>query len=213
MFCAKSGRVAVHRPKLRTAAYAVCIACVGLIAANFPRVGSTLVVSQPIDGPDVIVSLASHEWERLPEAARQADHFRAAAVVLTLPVPATAFNCHDCINRVKRLQLAGVAPGRVQTIPVEGRGTYGEAVAVRRWMLSTGRRRLLIVTSPYHTRRSLATFVTVLTPLGATVGVMPAADSPARPGRWWLAPYDRAYVRYEWAARFYYALRFGIVSP
>ena len=43
------------------------------------------------------------------------------------------------------------------------------------------------------------------------VGVEPASSSsPARPDRWWAAPYDRAYVAYEWAAVVYYALRYRI---
>jgi len=67
------------------------------------------------------------------------------------------------------------------------------------------------VTSPYHTRRSLATFRQVVGAAGASVGVEPATrTSPARPERWLAASYDRAYVRYEWAAVFYYWLRYGV---
>jgi uncharacterized SAM-binding protein YcdF (DUF218 family) len=72
-------------------------------------------------------------------------------------------------------------------------------------------RSLLVVTSPYHTRRSLSTFRAVFDRSGVTVGIAPAsATSPARPECWWLSAYDRAYVRYEWAAILYYAVRHGV---
>ena len=45
--------------------------------------GSALVVSEPLASPDAIVSLASHEWERLPAAAALARQYPEALVVLT----------------------------------------------------------------------------------------------------------------------------------
>ena len=62
-----------------------------------------------IDQPDAIVSLASHEWERLPEAAALARRAPKAIVVLSQPINLNAFNCHDCEHRVDRLVAAGVA--------------------------------------------------------------------------------------------------------
>ena len=70
----------------------------------------------------------------------------------------------------------------------------------------------MVVTSPYHTRRSLATFRQVFAGTPITIGVVPAeATSPARPDWWWwAAPYDRAYVGYEWAAITYYWFKYGV---
>lgn len=181
----------------------------GVFAA---RAGATLVVSKAVGDPDVIVSLASHEWERLPEAARQAYRSPRALVVLTRPERPTVFNCHDCDNRVSRLAHLGVETARVRVLQLTQGGTYGEALATRRLLDESGFRRVLVVTSPYHTRRSLATFTRVLGGR-CLVGVQGAtATSPAQPSRWWAAPYDRAYVRYEWAAVLYYALRYGVVA-
>ena len=57
----------------------------------------------------------------------------------------------------------------------------------------------------HHTRRSLATFRAVFADTPVTIGIVPAsATSPAQPKAWWEVPYDRAYVRYEWAAVVYY---------
>jgi uncharacterized SAM-binding protein YcdF (DUF218 family) len=177
------------------------------------RAGSALVVAVPMRQPDAIVSLASHEWERLPTTAVLAARHPDALVLLTLPPSVTDFNCHDCANRARRLARAGVEERRIRVLPISGSGTYGEALAVRAYLLESGLRRLVIVTTPYHTRRSLATFRHVLAGTGAAIGIEPAtANSPARPERWWIRPYDLAYVGYEWAAVIYYSGRYG-VSP
>ena len=177
-----------------------------------PRAGTALVVSSPLGGPpDAIVSLASHEWERLPETARWALATPGAQVVLTQPQTVTELNCHDCSGRVGRLERLGIARERIVTVPLTSRGTHGEAVATLHFARESGIRRLLVVTSPYHTRRALATFRKVAEASGIEVGMSPAtATSPAMPAAWWRTPYDRWYVRYEWSATLYYSVRYGI---
>lgn len=160
---------------------------------------------------DAILSLASHEWERLPDAARLAKATPSAVVLLTLPQPVTPFNCHDCNGRVSRLERLDVPADRVRIIPLTLSGTYGEAVAVLAFARQTQIHRLVIVTTPYHTRRSLAVFRKVFTGSGIEIGIEPARSSPARPDRWWATPYDRAYVAYEWAALVYYGFRYQVV--
>lgn len=191
-------------------AAAACVLVVGCAAA-LPYAGSALVVSSPLSAPDAIVSLASHEWERLPATAELAHRHPRALVVLTLPQPVTPFNCHDCVHRAERLMNAGVAVGRIRVVPLTVGGTYGEAVAVRGLVTEHHLRSVLVVTSPYHTSRSMATFRQVLGEDGVTVGVVPASKtSPARPEIWWARSYDRAYVTYEWAAVLYYRVRHGV---
>lgn len=178
------------------------------IGIGVRNAGTLLVVSRPLDRTDAIISLASHEWERLPVTARLASATPSALVLLTLPQPVTPYNCHDCSGRVSLLQRLGVPPDRVRILPITAPGTYGEALAALSFARQTRIRRLLIVTTPYHTRRSLAAFRSVFDGSGVEIGIEPAtASSPARPERWWATPYDRAYVAYEWAAMIYYAVR------
>ena len=192
------------RGALATAAFVLVVGC----AAALPYAGSALVVSSPLSSPDAIVSLASHEWERLPLTAELAHRYPHALVVLTLPQPVTPFNCHDCVHRAERLMNAGVEVGRIRVVPLTVGGTYGEAMAVRGLVIEHHLKSVLVATSPYHTRRSLATFRKALGDAGVMVGVVPASNtSPARPEIWWARSYDRAYVTYEWAARLYYWLR------
>jgi uncharacterized SAM-binding protein YcdF (DUF218 family) len=173
--------------------------------------GTLLVLSCPLEHPDAILSLASHEWERLPATAAIASRYPSALVLLTLPQPVTPYNCHDCGGRVDRLRRLGVASDRVRIVPLSSPGTYGEALAALVFARGSPIRRLLIVTSPYHTRRSLSTFRSIFDGSGVDLGVVPAVDSsPARPRLWWTAPYDRAYVAYEWSAAVYYIVRYGL---
>ena len=181
----------------------------GILAGQFA--GQALVVSAPVATPDAILTLASHEWERLPAAAELAARFPSSLVLLTIPVYITEHSCHDCSNRAQRLIWAGVAADRIRMVETTRQGTYGEAQAARRYVQALNVRRLLVVTSPYHARRTLAVFRTVLSDLPVEVGVFPASRySPARPRRWWLAAYDRNYVAYEWAALVYYAFKHGV---
>lgn len=183
----------------------------GLLLAVALGAGRVLVAHLPLAHADAIVSLASHEWERLPAAARLAREQPQAMVILTVPERVTPYNCHDCANRVDRLRHLGVDRARVRELQLNAPGTYGEALAVRAFAEKTHIRSLVVATSPYHTRRALAAFHKVFQGTGIQVGVEPAsATSPARPAWWWTAGYDRAYVAYEWAAIAYYTWQYGV---
>jgi len=188
------------------------IASIVAVAAVWASVaGRVLVLSLPIAEPDAIVSLGSHEWERLPEAADAAARYPSALVVLTQPREVTIYNCHDCAHRVDRLVAAGVAASRVRMLALTSDTTRGEANACRRFADQTPIRRVLLVTSPYHTRRALAVFRDAFAGTGIEVGVEPAtAYAKARPALWFTTAEDSWYVAYEWAALVYYGLRYGI---
>jgi len=196
-----------HRRRILVGLFVAC----ALLALALYRAGPALVVRVPLTNPDAIISLASHEWERLPETAVSAKHYPSAVVLLTQPEVATPFNCHDCLNRVHRLGLLDIREDRIRLLALTGPGTHGEAVAARDYARHGGLRRLLIVTSPYHTRRALAVFRKVFEGTEVEIGVEPAlTHSVARPERWWLGGYDRSYVAYEWAAVVYYGWKYGM---
>lgn len=172
--------------------------------------GTLLVVQQDVTSPEVVIALGSHENERLPAAARLALRWQAATVLLTEPVWATEHNCFRCSERVAWLEQLGVPASRVVVLPKRVENTHDEALAVAEYRRTRPFARAAVVTSPYHTRRARAVFASVL---GADValGIYPAsANSPAVPGRWWRAAYDRRYVPYEWAAIVWYAVRYGV---
>jgi uncharacterized SAM-binding protein YcdF (DUF218 family) len=196
-----------RRQRLALAAVAI------LVIVMLAGAGRFLVVTRPLDAPDAIVSLASHEWERLPVARALAETHPRAIVILTRPGNVTKYTCHDCSGRVAWLESQGLSADRIRVVNLTAPGTRGEADAVAQFARDQGLRRLLVVTSPYHARRALAVFRSAVKGKGIEVGVQPAfATSPAQPGRWWAAAYDRWYVSYEWAASIYYAFRFGIIG-
>ena len=199
------------RVRLRSAAVIGGVALLALALAA-TRAGTLLVVADSLPHPDAIISLASHEWERLPATARLATANASAVVLLTLPQPVTIYNCHDCAGRVGRLERLGVHQDRVRVLPLTEPGTYGEARAAVAFARQAHVRRLVIVTTPYHTRRSLATFESVFEGSGVEIGIEPASTSPAKPDRWWADPYDRWYVAYECAAIVYYAVKYRVAS-
>jgi uncharacterized SAM-binding protein YcdF (DUF218 family) len=201
--------VTTQSRRARTAAGAlVGVAVAGLA---FVHAGEALVVIRPIARPDAIIVLASHEWERLPVAADAAQRYDGAAVWLTVPQRVTVHNCYRCAERVWWLERAGVDASRVQLLPDRVTNTHDEAEAAAAFARSHPIGRLLIVTSPYHTRRSLATFRRVFAAGGVAPEIGIATSlSGADPERWWRRQYDREYVAYEWAAVVYYGLRFGV---
>jgi uncharacterized SAM-binding protein YcdF (DUF218 family) len=172
--------------------------------------GSALIVTRELASPDAILMLASHEWERLPAAAALARKYPDAVVLLTVPTVISLHNCHLCRERVAWLEAEGVNPARVRVLPRRVRNTYEEAQAARSFALSAGLVRILVVTSPYHSRRAWATFSHVFQGTPVSLGVNPAAGGRRRGSTWWISPYDRHYIRYEWAAILKYRAVHGI---
>jgi uncharacterized SAM-binding protein YcdF (DUF218 family) len=175
--------------------------------------GETLVVPRHLEAPDGIVVLASHEWERLPVAAQLARQYPAARLLLTLPAEVTDHNCFECAERLRWLSDAGIGRERVTVLPRLVTNTYDEARATADFVSHHHRiDRLVIVTSPYHGRRALATFRHLFRSAGVPTDLGLASQvSVADPSRWWLRRYDREYVAYEWTGIVYYAVRFGIL--
>jgi uncharacterized SAM-binding protein YcdF (DUF218 family) len=173
--------------------------------------GAALIVRQSAGPADVLLVLGSHEWERLPAAAKLAALQPESAVWLTKPKHPTISNCHRCADRAEWLAELGVQAERVTVLPRRVSNTFDEAVAAREYASMHPVRTIVVVTSPYHTRRALAVFRTAFEGTNVSVGVS-FDEFVAAPRKWWWRPYDRAYVAYEWAALAWYTVRHG-VSP
>jgi uncharacterized SAM-binding protein YcdF (DUF218 family) len=171
--------------------------------------GSALVVAHDAGPPDAILMLASKEWERLPAAAALARRSPDAVVLLTVPRVVTISNCHRCDERIDLLEAEGVPRARIRALPSAG-NTYEEAMAARAHAAGEPFTSLAVVTSPYHTRRALATFRRVFEGSGIAISAVPAIPAQGTPSRWWTTSYDRHYVRYEWAALMMYWHRYDI---
>jgi uncharacterized SAM-binding protein YcdF (DUF218 family) len=197
-----------RRPRLGRLLLALVVLAL-LSAWPLAHAGTALVVGEDVGRPDAIIMLASHEWERLPAAAALARQHPDAVVLLTVPRVVTISNCHRCDERIDLLEAEGVPRQRIRALPSAG-NTYEEAVAARAHAASEPFTSLAVVTSPYHTRRTLATFRRVFDGSGIAVSSVPASPARGTPSRWWTTPYDRHYVRYEWAAILKYWWEYGV---
>jgi len=197
---------------IRIAGVAVFVSIV-LVGFALRYGGEGLVVSRRTNDPNVIVVLASHEWERLPVAAALARRYGAAQVLLTLPAKISGHNCYKCSERRTWLSEAGVDADRITVLPQGVANTYDEAKATAAFARRNRTDRLVVVTSPYHARRALVTFRHLFDSVGVRADIgLATPSSGVVPTQWWLRSYDRKYVTYEWAAIVFYAIRFGI-SP
>lgn len=183
------------------------LALVGLLVGSTP-LGPWLIREQPLERPDAILVLGSHESERLPHAARLARQWPGAALLLTFPVAVTPLNCQDCLNRAATLARAGVEPGRVHVLTPRVRNTFDELTVAADWLRASKTTRLLVVTSPYHTRRVGGLAAAVLPGVAVGVAACPVPDGLAWP--WWSRRYDRRYVVYELAALVNNSWRHGL---
>ena len=186
---------------------ALSLVLVTTLLGSIP-LGPWLVRERPIDAPDAILVLGSHEFERLPHAVTLARRWPRALVLLTQPVTVTPYNCQDCANRVRTLTRAGIAGPRVHVLERRVRNTFDELTVTAAWLRGHGLNRLLIVTSPYHTRRTRAVADMVLSREAVGVVGCPVAGGLAWP--WWSRRYDRRYVLYELAALLNNSWRHGI---
>jgi uncharacterized SAM-binding protein YcdF (DUF218 family) len=195
------------RPRRWLRWLAVAAVTTGLVLGALIHAGSMLVVTRELEAPQAILSLGSHEWERLPAAAALATEHPDASVLLSEPVRANPYNCHRCSERVRWLEQLGVLRRRTIVLPRRVMNTYDEANAALDYCRRHGIKRLAVVTSPLHTRRSAATFRKIFRGSGIEVGMYAAASTQIDPEAWWRTPASRFYVRYEWAALVWYAVR------
>jgi uncharacterized SAM-binding protein YcdF (DUF218 family) len=139
------------------------------------------------DGPqhsDAIVLLSddNYQAERAAHAAELYKDAWAPRVVgsgrLLRPYAGIAeLEEHDLKDR-------GVPAGAVVKFPQNGRDTRDECTAIGAFVSSRGWKRILLVTSNYHTRRAKYICSRVFPP-GMILRVSPAKDSDYDPDNWW----------------------------
>jgi uncharacterized SAM-binding protein YcdF (DUF218 family) len=106
---------------------------------------------------------------------------------------------------------AGVPEDRLVILNPRVNSTYDEAVTVRAFAEETGIRIVLVVTSPYHSRRALWVFRRVLEPAGVRVGIDSPSTGEQSPhhGAWWLSRTGWHSVALEYVKLAYYRIKHG----
>jgi len=146
--------------------------------------GSFWVVDESPQTSDAIVILSDDDFDAV-RASRAADLYRAnwaprvvASGRSLRPYASIAeLMQHDLTDR-------GVRADAIVRFPNRGRNTLEEAEAVSEFLASRGWKKVLVVTSNYHTRRARFIYERTLAP-GSELRVIAASDPAYDPNSWW----------------------------
>lgn len=163
---------------------AVCLA----LPAPFVLEGF-LVVSSPLQKADAIVLMAGSRLVREPGASDLYTQGYAPRIVLANDgvradySPAHGRNLYLVEWAKEDLMKAGVPEGAIEILPFTVSGTIHDVRNAHDYVVAhPDIRSLLVVTSDYHTRRTLWTFQRVFEGEGVRIGVWPVED---RQAGWW----------------------------
>lgn len=173
-----------------------------------------LIVKAGVASPDAIVILSGSSTyvERAGWAAQLYGEGRAPLILLTDDGLIGGWdhreerNLHYYEMTAKRLQQQGVPKDRIQVIPGLALGTYEESLLIRDYASSHNLKRILIVTSAYHSRRALWSMRRACEGGGIEVGIdspPPGWQTPT-PGLWWAHRWGWKVVGGEYVKMIYY---------
>ena len=154
-----------------------------------------LIVKADMPSADAIIVLSGSSTY-LERAARAAELYRAGRaplIVLTNDGVISGWDNHDERNpyyyelSARRMQQEGVPADRISVAPGQALGTYDESLLLRDFAVSHGWKRVLIVTSSYHSRRALWSMRRACEGSGIEIGIdsaPPGWQTPS-PWLWW----------------------------
>ena len=171
-------RTANRRKRFWVAAVLVLAASSVLLAAN---AGRFLVVDAP-ERADVIVVLAGETDRRPQRALELLDQGYAHAVLIDVPAAAKIYGFTQ-LQLADQYARALPQHAAVRICPIVGLSTRDESHDVEKCLAREQGNRILIVTSDFHTRRSLSVFRHEMH--GKLFSVAAARDDTQFETRWW----------------------------
>ena len=173
-----------------------------------------LIVKAEMPSADAIVVLSGSATyiERANWAAKLYREGRAPLIVLTDDGLIGGWdnredrNPHYYEMTARRLQQQGVPADRIQLAPGIAVSTYGESVLVRDYATARNLKRVLVVTSGYHSRRALWSMRRACEGSGIQVGMdsaPPGWQTPS-PWLWWSRRWGWKVVGGEYLKMIYY---------
>jgi uncharacterized SAM-binding protein YcdF (DUF218 family) len=157
-----------------------------------PYIGGFLIVADPPRSVDGLVALAG-DPERVFYGAALFNRGYAHDFIITDMRINTPHSQGEYARWVSmRATQLGVPPDRQFVAPGTVATTYEEANSVRQLAIERGWHSLMVVTSPFHTRRSRIIFQDMFRSTGITVIIRPVDGSWYKADSWW---FSRAGVR------------------
>jgi uncharacterized SAM-binding protein YcdF (DUF218 family) len=177
-----------------------------------------LIVKSDLASADAIVVMSGSATyrERADWAAKLYREGRAPMVILTNDSLKSGWDKKEERNpyfyelAARELQRLGVPESKIQVVSDIALGTYEESVGVRDYAGAHQLKRLLVVTSAYHTRRTLWSLRHACEGSGIEIGIdspPPGWQTPA-PARWWWRRWGWKVVAGEYVKLIYYWMRY-----
>ena len=190
---------------------AVGVACWPLLSW---AAAEALIERHHLDGAGALVVLSGSAGykERTHWAAKLFHEGRAPRIILTSDVHPGGWSQERqrtmlfYERAVEDLQRAGVPLERIDVLPQPVESTYEEAMLLRHYATQRGLRSVLVVTSPYHSRRANWTLSRVFRNTEIAIGVdapPPGEQSPSSL-TWWLRRRGWSLVALEYPKLIYY---------
>jgi uncharacterized SAM-binding protein YcdF (DUF218 family) len=161
----------------------VIVAVISLsIRISLPALEDYLVVDRPLQHADALVLMAGEVPIRLPAAARLYKEGKADKILLTNDGVLGAWseqkqrNLYQVEWAEDELLKMGIPESAIVILTYSASGSIFDATNTRKYVSGSGIRNLLVVTSDYHTRRSLWAFQTVFRGHPVQIGVYPVEE-------------------------------------
>jgi uncharacterized SAM-binding protein YcdF (DUF218 family) len=184
-------------------------------AAACPYAGRYLIIDRPLQPADAIVVLAGSQVERWLEAVDLYNEKVAPHVLLSrgLVEPAVMKLRERGVEYPQAADLArnailqlGVPEAAVEIMPRVLDNTAQEAAAARAIVTRRSWRNLVVVTSKFHTRRSLYAFEREFKGTGVQIQIRGSRYDDASADGWWRRRADTRWVALEWLKLVLYRL-------
>ena len=177
-----------------------------------------LIVKAEMPSADAIVVLSGSSTyvERAARAAELYRDGRAPLVVLTNDGVISGWDNREDRNpyyyelSTRQMEQQGVPADRISVAPGQALGTYDESVLLRDFAMARGWKRLLIVTSSYHSRRALWSMRRACDGSGIEVGIdsAPTGWQTPSPWLWWSKRWGWKLVGGEYLKMVYYRVKY-----
>lgn len=205
---------AAHRRRMLTVTVS-CLAIWPLLAWGAAKL---LIVKSELLQADAIVVLggSSTYVERTDWAARLYREGRAPVILLTNDGMISGWNQQEQRNpyfyelAASELRDRGVPAAGIQVVSEVASSTYEESLKLRDYAVAHKLKRLLVVTSAYHSRRALWTLRRACQGTGIEVaidGPPPGWQTPS-PSTWWWHRWGWKVVAGEYVKMIYYQVRY-----
>ncbi|MGB2714117.1 MAG: YdcF family protein [Vicinamibacterales bacterium] len=212
-----AARARLRRAFARVSAAAAILAIVGLLGF-LPFAGRFLVRQDPLIPSDAILVLAGGTVDRWLEGVELYREGHAPIIVLSpgrldraeigvrakgIRWPSAAELALDAIPQL------GVPPAVVQIMPGNLDNTAEEAAAFHQLVNQKGWRSAIVVTSPYHTRRTRIAFRREFRGMPVALVIRASRFDESDPPRWWRHRADIRFVVSELPKVLLYGLGLG----